>query len=495
MATNTQNSRMGMGTRNSKRKLEEFATPPKWEYYKIPKEPKEQTIAELFAAGSDLANIMSSVCQLTNNIYPIFRDENLCFCEYAQGHDCVASRFAANSGWIPRIPQQALPYQKDRIILRNILQLASQMITHPQTLPFWAGLIDAPVLAGVDNRAAFEVHPTRLLEPARQARTLKALENFANSIRVHFKDFVYEGTITPEVSGYAPIEYVRKTDPYYREDVAQYYAWRDDRTTIESGSPPFLHLFINLRESQCLRPYEALMGMTITDMKVDMFGIASTICHEFSHALEQHYCDRFDRMPRMNDELLVETGYSLEAFLYGGTYSYEYRKGKKKPCIKRWPSAAMYEFYKSNNHPMEMHPFADLGPDRRFPIESRKCAVFLEQSFWDDPKPPAGCLKKMWLKPHCEVALDQEDYDYFNSGSRHSRSPRPKKRRRLSDAAMERKRASDANGKREDHRKVEVRWHLKKEVLEERKAVFYEREMVKLNGLWEKCMEGIVSTW
>jgi hypothetical protein len=224
MATNTQNSRSGSVMRNSKRKLEEFATSPKREYYKIPKEPKEQTIGELFAAGGDLANIMSSVCQLTNDIHPVFRDGNLCFCEYAQGHHCVASRFAANSGWIPRIPQPALPLQKDRIILRTILQLASQMITHPQTLPFWAGLIDAAALAGVDNRAAFKVHPVRLLEPARQARTLEALENFANSIRVHFKDFVYKGTISPDVSGYAPIEYVRKTDPYYRGYVTQYYA-------------------------------------------------------------------------------------------------------------------------------------------------------------------------------------------------------------------------------------------------------------------------------
>jgi hypothetical protein len=237
--------------------------------------------------------------------------------------------------------------------------------------------------------------------------------------------------------------------------------------------------------------------MTITGMKVDMFGIASTICHEFSHALEQHYCHRFDRQPRMNDELLVETGFSLEAFLYGGLFSDEYRKGKKKPCIRRWPSAAYYDFYKSNGHPMERHDLsADLGPNSRcYPIEPRKCAVFLEQSFWDDPKPPAGCLKKMWPRPHCEVALDQDDYDYFNSGSQHPLSPHPKKRRRLSDAAMERKRASDANGKREDHRKVEVRWHRRKEVSEERKAVFHEREMVKLNGLWEKCMEGIISTW
>ena len=100
----------------------------------------------------------------------------------------------------------------------------------------------------------------------------------------------------------------------------------------------------------------------------------------------------------------------------------------------------------------------------------------------------------MWLRPHIEVALNEDDYDYYNSGSKSSSDP-PKKRRRLSDAAMERQRADDANEKWEGYMEVEVRWHRRKEVSAERKAVFHEREMIKLNGLWEECMKGIVPAW
>ena len=103
----------------------------------------------------------------------------------------------------------------------------------------------------------------------------------------------------------------------------------------------------------------------------------------------------------------------------------------------------------------------DLGPERCFPIEPRKIAAFFEQSFWDNPEPPVGCWKKMWLRPYCEVALDREDFDYFNSGSRYPLRPRAKKRRRIGDAFIERR----------------------------------ELEMVKLNEFWQTCMNGIVPTW
>ena len=100
--------------------------------------------------------------------------------------------------------------------------------------------------------------------------------------------------------------------------------------------------------------------MTITDMKVDMFGVASTICHEFSHALEQHYCDS-GGMPLLNDEIMIETGHSLESFLFGGLYSRHNRKGELKPSLQRWPSPAIYEHYKKYNHPIETRPSMDLA--------------------------------------------------------------------------------------------------------------------------------------
>ena len=320
--------------------------------------------------------------------------------------------------------------------------------------------MNAVVLDGETDRAAFKVHPTRLLDPARQACVLEALERFALDMRVHFKDFVHDGNVTPKVQGYCSIEYVRDMDPDYRRGVNQHYAYRNGRATIESGSRPFIHMFINLSKSDCLRDYDVLRHMTITDMKVDMFGVASTICHEFSHALEQHYCDS-GGMPLLNDEIMIETGHSLESFLFGGLYSRHNRKGELEPSLSRWPSPAMYEHYKKYNHPIETRPSMDLGPERCFPIEPRKIAAFLEQSFWDDPEPPVGCWKKMWLRPHCEVALDREDFDYFNSDSLYSLRPHPKKRRRLGNAFIECR----------------------------------ELEMVQLNGFWQRCMNGIVPSW
>jgi hypothetical protein len=499
MVTNAQNSWIATAIKNRssgiisgcprKRSMEESVASPEREYYERPEGPEEQTIGELIAAGSDPAHIMSSVCQLTNDIHPVFRDENICACEYAEMYHCAAPQLANSEGFPRTTPSRALlAHPKNCVVIRTILQLASQMTTHPQALPFWAGLINAIATDDEEDRADFEVHPTRLLDPAHTKSTLLALEKLASNMRVHIKDFGYDGKVTPVVGGVAPIMYVRDVDPEYKEWVKQHYAYRDGRATVESSNRPFVHVFINLSKCESLRSSKALMGMTMTGMKVDMFGMASTVCHEFAHALEQHHCDCFP-MPPMNDEPLVETGYSLENFLFGGLF-----QKWETPCLQRWPQPFLYDCHTSNNYPMDARLFADLGPDRNFPIELAKIAALLEQSFWDDPKPLVGCWKKMWLRPHVEVALNEDDYDYYNSGSKSSSDP-PKKRRRLSDAAMERQRADDANEKWEEYMEVEVRWHRRKEVSAERKAVFHEREMIKLNGLWEECMKGIVPAW
>jgi hypothetical protein len=140
----------------------------------------------------------------------------ICVCEYAIRHHCVAPRFAANPEGIAKIAQTPLPYQKEKIILRTIFQLASQMITHSQALLFWKGLIEA-VYLGNDYRDRFIVHPTRLLDTARKEQTLQELVKFAENIRVHFKAFVDDNGLTPWVSGCASVEHVRETDPAYKE--------------------------------------------------------------------------------------------------------------------------------------------------------------------------------------------------------------------------------------------------------------------------------------
>ena len=324
MASNTHNvmatpnnSSAATNLRSRKRKFEEFATPPEREYWK-PDEPEveEQTVEQLIAAGSGLADIMSRACQLTNPIHPIFRNANLCLCKYQNEVHCVAPRFAANPpAGVVRISPTPLPNRKNTIILRTILQLASQMITHPQTLPFWAGLIDAVIPDGGDKRAAFTVHPNRRLDPARTDQTLEALEKFKENIRVHFKAFGDDDTS----DGWIDFLDVNADDPAYKQGMDQQYAHRNGKATIDS-SPPFVYMFINTLKSKRLLPYEEMKQMTISGMKVEMFDIAKTIVHELSHALDYYYCSS-GSYPRMNDELLIETGKSLENFLFGGTFA------------------------------------------------------------------------------------------------------------------------------------------------------------------------------
>lgn len=231
------------GLRSRKRKFEEYATPPKREYYQRPEEPNEQTVEELMAAGSRLANIRASACQLTNEVHPIFADENLCFCECASDWRCVAPGFAAKTpeGIPTKVPQKLLlSHGRNNLVLLTIFQLASQMITHPQTLPFWAGLINAVVYPDEDEKLArprserrekFTVHPTKLLHPVHEKHTLQRLANFgAQKIRMHFRELVDdEGKPDPRTGGYNALMYVQPNDPAYKKKGEHHHAYGERR--------------------------------------------------------------------------------------------------------------------------------------------------------------------------------------------------------------------------------------------------------------------------
>ena len=397
MASNIQNSKIAMTIQNTssatadlrsrKRKFEEYATPPKWEYYERPEEPKEQPVEQLILAGSLFADILTSACQLTNEVHPIFADENLCFCECASDWRCVAPSFAAKTpeGIPTKVTQKKLlPHGRDNLVLDTIFQLASQMITHRQTLPFWAGLINAVVYRDEDEKLArprserrekFTVHPTKLLHPEHEKHTLQRLANFgAQKIRMHFREFVDdEGKPDHRCGGYNALIYVLANDPAYKKQGKHHHAWRDGKSTIEGGDRPFLHVFINLRMSNFLGPHERYKNMTISELKIEMFTMALNICHELAHTVEEHH-GMCQTMPQTNDEPMTET--SLENFLLGGVSTRE----KRNPRLDRWPSPRLYAQHKSLDGPMQAGQGVDMGPDRRYPLETRQCAVFLDQA-------------------------------------------------------------------------------------------------------------------
>jgi hypothetical protein len=481
-----------------KRSFEEFATPVEEEYLPEVDTTRDPTIEDLMAAGGNLTTIMSSLCQLTNDIHPIFRAENLCMCPYEDPycmypHDVDHPEELVGAA---KVRWMSWPHSKDfkdNIMLRTIFQLATRMILHDDALPFWAGLMDAVVdnTAGKPKRS-FKVHPRRRLDEAHKQRTLRHLENFAsNHVRFHFRVVRnYDGSTAPVEGACGPIQ-VLDDDPSFPTGVGapKFYAWRDGKPVIIDCRHGFSHITMNLGRFLPTRPVGQLLDMTISGMKVMMVASAMALCHELAHALEQHNCDQdYLTAPAMNDEMVIETGFFFTNFLHGGVLDWYSDIDGDDIYLFPWPCQAKVDLYRRIGAPVQWVRLGHAGPTRFLPVEPHQVHVFLEQSFWDDPTPPAGCWKKMWLRPHVELALDEDDFDYFTTGDTPPYQPQPK-RRRFSDATMERQRARRANAGWKKRNAQRFRWHRSKDVSEERKEEFHEREKERLNQLWVEWTE------
>jgi hypothetical protein len=482
-----------------KRSFEEFATPLEEKYLPEVDTPRGPTMKDLIAAGGDLSTILPSLCQLTNDIHPMFRAENICVCPY-EGKYCMVPHFADYPEELigkAKAPQTNSPCIKDftdGVLVRTIFQLATRMLLHDDALPFWAGLMDAFDHDADGPYISFHVNPRRRLSKEDKERTLEHLEDFAaEHIRLHFQARQSDDGSMWDCEAETTAEPVLKDDPLYPACIEarewKFYGWRDGKPIIVDRQQDFAHITINLTRFMPTRPLEDLLTMTISEMKIRMFCSASTLCHELAHTLEQQNCDHdYFNAPAMNLECVVETGFSFTNFLHGGLLEC-YEKSHEFAFLP-WPCQDTVDLYIEDGTPMQWVRLCDAGPERLFPIKARQIEVFLEQSFWDDPTPPAGCWKKMWLKPHVELALDEDDFEYFTTGDTLPYQPQLK-RRRFSDATKERRRVRRANAAWKKRNAVRFRWHRSKDVSEERKEEFHEREKERLNQLWVECTEGV----
>jgi len=277
-----------------------------------------------------------------------------------------------------------------------------------------------------------------------------------------------------------------------KNDEFKYYGYRDGKRTIEDRRDNFVHVAINIGNWRCLLPLQTLTDMSISDILVEMFVHASTICHELAHALMHIHVDATDqRPPPMNDESLVETGFSLENFMFGALPMERKLAWSAPVALLQWPCECLHQTYLTNDTgDIEIMRFGEIGPDRWMHLDYLKVQRFLEQSFWDDPNPPVGNWEKMWLKPHVNFALDKHDWEYHTTGDTLPFMPEPK-RRRMSDRTYELQRVQKANERWKNRMQQKFRWHRSKDLSEERKAEFHEKEMARLNALWAECTKGI----
>ncbi|KAM0716666.1 hypothetical protein Q7P37_008111 [Cladosporium fusiforme] len=376
----------------------------------------EPYIGSLIAAGSDVGEILARICTLTNEIHPIFRDENICACEYKDIGCCLFPYYATHRPedlGFDKAPRIDSPYPKDNPIARAILQLATNIITSKDALPFWAGIIECGLSQDPSN--IFRVHPRKHLSPEREKETLQHLREFSHHIRIHFR------ALEQDLMGFQSTYYVEDDDPDYDDKllchpdgnctpqcpVASYGQVNGKRAIVNY---PFQHIFLNTSRVFGFDRQD-WDWVTVTEVKESIAHAAITLSHELSHALTKLYNgNRPD--PLMNDEPTAETGFSLEAHLFGGALHYETTKITK---IVQWPNIATWEDYNTSGSSMRTTAFGKLPWPRTWLVDAERISRLTEQRFWDDGS-THGLYKKLWLRPYHETPRQLDEYMQFSSG-------------------------------------------------------------------------------
>jgi hypothetical protein len=512
MAGKSQDPRIALAIKNRKspiaskcpckRNWTEFATPLKREYLPQPKTEWAPTIEDFLAAGGDPAAIMANLCQLTNDIHPILGDGNLCVCpelinpslDFDDDHAyCMSPYFAdsANLKGIVKEQQPASILPKDNIIMRTILQLASRMIEDEGTLPFWAGVIDAVTGEGKDAIVSFKVHPRRKLSPENRERIRLYLRTeIADNIRFHFRVFHVGHDVDIYTCGITGSQSLSKIDPLCTicdksDEVRYHYGHRDGERTYDKAQG-FPHVCLNIAQWRALRPLATLKTMTVSQIQLEMFQHASTICHELAHALESRIIEPKGLcMPPLNDENATEIGFALECFLLGGIPV----PGDESMTLMQWPCQFVCDNYATRDiGEVSIPGVDDAGPERYFPVDPLKVEAFFLQGFWDDPNPPVGAWKKMWLRSPVELALNREDFDYFTTGDTPPDMPELK---RIRPNALTKQRVREMNKRWKKLMQSTFRSRRDKAIAEKRKAEFHEQQKGRLDKLWAAFMQGV----
>jgi len=452
------------------------------------KDFRDRPIGEHIAAGRDLSG---QVFGLTNKIHPIFRSENICVCKYTEPLHCCAPYFAANPDQLPdkKAPAIASPYPAENPIVRTILQLATKFLPHDDTLPFWAGILDC-ARGPRQEVARFHVTRKRLSE-ARKADTLEQINRFADELRFHFREFGEEDGVDELCNGYACTVVVEEQHPDFDAATNSHsrcdrqgfstcdcppgpaYAFRNGKPVVENSR--FQHIFINIKSFTAYDVKSARWrDGSIWDLQGEISRKASVICHEFSHAFMEFHVGR-DAC--MNDESLLETGFSWESFAFGGTINEI--DGSPSICLTPWPNLEVFERYVKVSAAIDIRHFGKLDYPRIFRVEPSQFTEFLHHEFWEEERPGG---RQMWLRPYHEAPVDEEEYTRFSSGHQAPIEVSAKKQR-LSDAAMDRQRRYASNIRRGECMARADRWYRCKEKSLERKEDFHEGARGRLDAL------------
>lgn len=350
--------------------------------------PKGPKIRDILAAGQDPAQVL---CQLTNAIHPIFNANNICVCGYKDLRCCVQPHFANLARSVPgtaKAPSIASPHPDDNIIVRASMQLASRILTHDDTLPFWEGILNCRDPKDGKISEVFEAHSSSHLSAERKAEILDHLRNFANRVRFHYE--ANAGNRTLDLG-------VKRGDPDWNGAVAgAYFAYSNGRPVVETAYPPFANIILDTSDmdgyDQAAKSWNKLR---ISKLKREIINGARLLCHEVAHAL-MTYTIAFAEEPALKGELMVETGFALENFLFGGVL----RRGNHGIRLLSWPNEAIWDEYSASGTTIPLRgPKSKCSPAPECLLSPDTYECFLTDEFWEEPEVREGRSKKMWLRP------------------------------------------------------------------------------------------------
>jgi hypothetical protein len=352
--------------------------------------PKELTIREMLAAGGDLEQITSSFCGLTNAVHPIFAEGNICVCRHENGEYCYRPELIAEldsaTNKIEGLLEPTWNPPLENVVLRSALQLATRFITHEDTLPFWAGLLDCARNQATDVPRPFRVRARKHLSTEKANSVLEFLSTeVASRIRIHFRSFalIPEEFSLHDVDGFCTPFEICDEDPNFDPAWSEIfnYAWRDGKPAMEADAFP--HIFMNVDEPVgCNTSSDDWLDCTVSEVKASIIGFASTIGHEFAHAVAV-ITQNGGPPPRLNDEAVIETGCSWEQFVFGGKLSFHDDDGQL--YVMPWPNYEIWKVYAAHDDDLELREIGGgaLPLARIHRAKRQMWERFLEQRFWE----------------------------------------------------------------------------------------------------------------
>jgi hypothetical protein len=340
--------------------------------------PSDPTIQDILDAGGDPATVLY---QLTNDIHPIFQAKNRCVCKFKDIRCCVQPHFAnlaANDPETPRAPVVASPDPEDNIIVRATLQLASLVLVHDDTLPFWAGIVDC-----LDDDGGigyqFQAHEREHLPVEQKEWVLEHLDYFADRVRFHYKADEINRTLGIGID---------PSDPdWNRNLVKPYFAYKDGKPTVETEMPLFANIVLDTSDMDGYdQRADSWKQFTVSALKREIFNGARVLCHEIAHALV-NYSFGFEDDPAFNEEKMIETGFSLENFIFGGVM----RRNDDDINLLSSPNKWIQREYKKTGTVIPTSDGSAKVPRAQTWIlrpDAYEC--FLTDDFWKEPKVREG---------------------------------------------------------------------------------------------------------